>query len=310
MTVEFITQHNEGGPSGLGWSEMAPLRCSKEYQYGNVRGIYKPTAESPEALAAGSFVHAGRARWFAQKQATDAETWKLMVADVDKAREELPLPTTDAVVRDALRWLQEYVDHWSVRHKPSIVAVEHMLGPVQLRGDATARTARLDDFGFYEQSGGLAIGECKTTTSIQNCITEYTLHGQITMQQLLWRKAPQGEAMYGPVKGVVLDIVEKGYAGKKCNFARVFMPANERVLAWGEEALAAQLEKRAAITWDSEEPRNFHACTRLVGKSRIACPFQNLCMYGRDAATEFALRDGRQLTEHTPEPGKEKMPWE
>ncbi len=299
---------NEGGASGEGWSEMVAMRCEKEYQLAKVRGIYQPKTQTPAPLAGGTFVHAGRARWFAEKQSTSMETWAKIVADVDKARAELELPTAERVYKDALRWLTEYVEFWSVRPAPNIVAVEHFLGPMKVDGDDTSRTARLDDFGFYEEAGGLAVGECKTAMSLQGCITEYTLHGQPTLQQILWAAAPQGEATYGPIKGTVLDIVEKGYAGKKCNFARVFLPLNANVILWAKKVISETLRRRSQITWETDAKRGglLSGCTKLLGGARIPCEFQNLCMFGEAAVHEYAFRDGRNLLEST----NAVKPWE
>lgn len=307
------TQHNEGGPSGLGYSEIEGyLRCPKEYQLSNIRGIERPTAQSPDYFAIGSFVHAGRARWFSSQQSTSDETWQAIRADVAKTREELPKPCSDEAESTALRYLQEYVDHWSVRQKPNIVAVEHMLGPTRL-GDLldSERTARLDDFGFYPEAGGLAIGECKTTAApISDCVNQYMLHGQPLLQRLLWDSAPQGAAMYGSVKGMVLDVVQKGYGGKRCQFARIFVQADERPLAWFKKELKAALTQKAALGWNSEPERRITSCTRLVGKARVACHFRELCQHGKAAAIEYAFKDGRALLDWSATEGKEASPWD
>lgn len=306
------TQHNEGGPSGLGYSEIESyLRCPKEYQLAAVREVCRPTAQSPDYFAIGSFVHAGRARWFSCKQQTDDATWQQIRADVTKAREELPLPCSDEAEFTALRYLQEYVDHWSVRAKPDIVAVEHLLGPMRLEGAASERTARLDDFGFYPEAGGLAIGECKTTAApISDCVNQYTLHGQPLLQRLLWDIAPQGAELYGAVRGMVLDVIQKGYAGRRCQFARIFVAADPRPLAWFKQELVRALDAKSGMTWDSKPERRITSCTRLVGKARVACHFRELCQHGRPAAIEYAFKSGGSLLEWKSVPGKETAPWD
>lgn len=301
MSDLMTPQFNEGGPSGLGYSEIESyLRCPKEYQYEKIRGISRPTSSSPDYFAVGSFVHAGRARWFANKQRTDDETWQQIRADVQKTRESLPLPCSDDAERDALRYLQEYVDHWSVRPKPNIAAVEHLLGPVSL-GDVSEphlqRTARLDDFGFYPEAGGMAIGECKTTAApISDCVNQYTLHGQPVLQKILWDLAPQGKDTYGEVRGTVLDVIQKGYGGRRCQFARIFIEIQPRVQSWWHAELTKALQQKAAMKYHSVVERRITSCTRLAGKARVACQFRDLCQHGESAAVQYVM-DGRGLHE-------------
>lgn len=311
---DIPTMWNEGGASGAGYSELEPyLRCPKEYQLAKVRGISHPTSVIPDYFAVGAFVHAGRARWFAAAQGLGSEVWEQIRADITATREGFPLPCNEGAERDALRFIQEYVDHWSVREKPKIVAVEHLLGPSDLLDGAdSARTARLDDFGFYAEAGGsLAIGECKTTNgSISDVANQYTLHGQPTLQRLLWDAAPQGAATYGQVVGMVLDVIKKGYGGRRCEFSRIFVPHDDRVQLWAKSELARATIAKNAVEWDSEVSRNMTACTRLIGKARVACTFRDLCMHGKTGAAGFVFRDGKRITEWTPDVGQTLPPWE
>lgn len=314
MSADIPTMWNEGGSSGAGYSELEPhLRCPKEHQYAYVRGITHPTNVTPDYFAVGSFVHAGRARWFASGQGLGSEVWDAIRRDVTATREGFPLPCNEVAESDALRFLQEYVDHWSVREKPKIVAVEHLLGPSDLLDGAdSARTARLDDFGYYaEANGALAIGECKTTTApISDVANQYTLHGQPTLQRLLWDAAPQGAATYGSVAGMVLDVVQKGYGGKRCAFSRIFVPHDDRVQLWAKSALARATIAKNAVTWDSEPERRITSCTRLIGKARIACGFRDLCQHGRAGAAGYSFKDGRRITEWVPTEGQTVAPWD
>lgn len=308
------TMWSEGGSSGAGYSELEPyMRCPKEYQLAQVRGISHPTSVTPDYFAVGSFVHAGRARWFASAQGLGDDVWQQIRADITATREGFPLPCNEQAERDALRFIHEYVDYWSVREKPKIVAVEHMLGPSDLLAGAdSGRTARLDDFGFYpEANGALCIGECKTTTApISDVANQYTLHGQPTLQRLLWDVAPQGAATYGSVAGMVLDVVQKGYGGKRCQFARILVPHDDRVQLWAKSALARQTILKNAVTWDSEEERRITSCTRLIGKARIACGYRDLCQSGKAGAAGYVFRDGRRITEWQPSEGQAAAPWD
>lgn len=311
---DIPTMWAEGGASGAGWSELEPfIICPKNYQFAGPRGITRPTGSTPDYFAVGSFVHVGRARWLATPaDANRDDTWLQILADITKAREDMPLPCSETAEKDALRFITEYIEHWSVRERAKIVAVEHMLGPADLLDGAdTARTARLDDFGFYpEANGALCIGECKTTNaSIDDVHQQYLLHGQPTLQRLLWDKAPQGAAVYGSVAGMVLDVVKKGYGGKRCEFARIFVPHDPHVQQWAERELATATAAKNKVVWDSEPERRITSCTRLIGKARIACPYRDLCMNGRQGALGYVFKDGRSITQWTPTEGQMTPPW-
>jgi hypothetical protein len=315
MTVTINTLWNEGGPSGKGYSEVeAYLRCPKEYQYAKVRGIGKPAGQMPDHFAIGSFLHAGRARWLASKCVVSDEVWQQMRADITRTRESFPLPCSDLAETTALRYLQEYVDHWSVREKPNVVAVEHMLGPAPLFDDepGTERTARLDDFGFYPEAGGkLCIGECKSTSApISDVANQYTLHGQPYLQKILWDLAPQGAALFGQVSGMVLDVVQKGYGGKRCNFARLYVPYEERVQKWFRFQLGRALVERSAITATSPAERRITSCTRLIGKARVACEFRDLCQHGKAGSLGFTDQEGKLISQWQASESNVIAPWE
>ncbi len=289
--MNIQTLWNEGGPSGIGFSEIeAYLRCPKEYQYAAVRKILPGATHTPDYFTIGTMMHAGRARWFAERFGNSPATWAEVEGDMLKAAKALELPVTgQAVLNQALGYMREYIDHWDLRERPKPVAVEHLLGPTRLDGDDTERTARLDDFGFYPEAGGqLAIGECKTTNgSISDVINQYTLHGQPLLQRILWSLAPQGEAMYGQVAGTVLDIIKKGSKGSPSEFARVFVPSNEKTETWFRAQLALILQQRAKVTWDSKEERRITSCTRLIGKARVPCAFRDVCTYGKAGLSNF-----------------------
>jgi PD-(D/E)XK nuclease superfamily len=315
----IATMWNEGGPSGLGYSEVeAYLRCPKEYQLGKVRGMSRPISQTPDYFAIGSFLHAGRARWFAEGMGLGDEVWQKMIADVDNTRSGFPLPTSEEAYSTALRYLQEYVEHWSIREKPKIVAVEHMLGPVRIDtrmedGIAgTERTARLDDFGFYPEAGDkLMIGECKTTAgNIADVANQYTMHGQPGLQQLLWKLAPQGEAMYGAVSGMILDVIQKGMGGKRCQFARLAVDVPERLMVIVRNELAKALVRKERVTWNSDEERRVTSCTRLIGKARVACAFRDVCLYGRAGTMGMTFEDGSPVPNWQASEGKEVPPWD
>ncbi len=308
-----------GGPTEAGWHQFETfLKCEKEDQFKRIRGITRPQEHLGEPLAIGSLVHAGRAMWFRCGQRTDEKTLlRVNVAIVDET-EKLNKPATGDALQKATTYVQEYINHWSMRpqSKPTIKGIEYKLGPALFATSKNPtieemRTARLDDFGVYkEASGRLVIGECKTTSgSINDVIKEYTHHGQIMLQQLLWKHAPQGEKKHGPISGTVLDIIVKGYGGKRCQFAREFIPLRPVALANFQRDLLIHLSQFNKASWDSGAPRNHSACFRTYGRMKKHCDYLELCMHGRVATGGFKFADGSSLLTWRPGEGKHNAPW-
>jgi hypothetical protein len=305
-----------GGATSAGWHMAeAGLRCLKEFQYAHVRHIRTPLIQTPNAFAVGSMFHAGRAAWFASRfsMAKTALDSVYAAQEHEAANSELPVGMDS--VRLARSYITQYIDYWNVRPHPDPLAAEYLLGPAPLKPDDPFfmhRTARLDDVSRYHEAGmKLCIGESKTTSaSINDVINQYTLHGQTLLQPLLWKMASQGEAMHGPVAGVLLDVTVKGYGGKKCAFARAFMPVRDETLKWFSETMRGYLTAMSRVTWDSDVPRNVSMCTRMAGRGRIACDFRDLCQAGKAAATKFVLKDGTGLTRWQPKDGETTPPWQ
>jgi hypothetical protein len=299
-----------GGASSHGYHSIAEyLSCPKKYQYGKVRQLKKPVSAVPDYFAVGQLLHAGRAMFLYWGSAGTPEVQEAVRRSIVKAAEESPLPIRDSAVKQALRYMEEYAEHWSVRPKPRTLATEYLLdAPVF----AERFTARLDDVSFYsEASGALAIGECKSTSGdISACIEQYKLHPQPIIQQYLWKAAANGEAVHGAVTGTVLDVIQKGWGGAPCKFARVFLQWDQELVKKVALFLAEKAAVARRIGWDDEVDRNFHSCTEMAGTARIACTYRPLCMEGRDAATQFITEDGVYLTAHAPSDEKRKMPWE
>jgi len=303
---------SDGGASGAGYSELAPyLRCPKEYQLQQIRGVTVPTSQERDYFVVGSLVHAGRNRWLARNCDLGDETWGLIKSDLTKVIEGYNLPVGRDVYDVGLRYVTEYVEHWSMRAKPRTLAVEYLLGPTTLDdedGAEHARTARLDDISEYPETGGkLAIGELKTTgSSVADCVAEYTLHGQPILQRVLWDRAPQGKAVWGGVDLFVLDVVRKGYQGKRCEFARIPVQVTAQSLEWGSKWLRKAVKESRQVKWDSDVERRVSSCTRVSSGRRVPCQYRDLCQYGRSGTAGFRLADGSLLTEYT----GEVKPWD
>lgn len=291
------------GPSPYGWHAVSDyLRCPKEFQFRHVRKIILPTSETPDNLAVGILLHAAKAEWFARNFSTTEATLAHIRELVRTTSEKQPLPVREQALANALRYWEEYIAHWRVRPRPKPVACELLLGPAPLeKGDSKTlwRTGRLDDVSYYPEAGGhLAIGDLKTTAgTLQDALNEYSLHGQPLLYSILWKRAPQGEAKHGPIRGVVLDILQKGYGGKPSKFARALIPISTFAQRWFSRDLRVSLLAVAGVTPITSAARNITACTRMLGRGRRKCDYHPICSYGRSAGGEYLTADGQRLDE-------------
>lgn len=315
-TPEIVFDDAPLGATEKGWHQIqAALNCSKEFQYAKIRGITTPKRQTPDYFAVGQLMHVAKAHWFLNNFRTDAAFRASLLIAVQKAAEQNKLPVTLKAEQTALKYFEEYVDHYSMRARPEVVAAEYLLGPVPLQPDHPLyafRTARLDDVSKYPEAGNaLCLGETKTTSgSVSDCIKQYSLHGQIAMQLALWKAAPQGEAKHGPVAGVMLDVIQKGYGGQKCKFGRQLIRLTDRTLLWFSKNLERTLKAASQLTWDSDARRNIGACTRMAGRARVSCEYQALCMHGKSASINYLFEDGQSLLTWRPSEGKSVGPWE
>lgn len=305
----------QGGVTEAGWHSIEDwFICPKMFQFRHVRGIGTPAQYEPSYFTVGRMLHAGKAKWFARGFKTSEKTMKKVHAAAELEAHQGKLPPTREALRDGHRYIDEYVAHWSLRPLPKPVAAEYKVGPAPFSaGDPlfVFRTARLDDVSNYPEAGGtLCIGETKSTSgSVNDVVEEYTLHGQTMLQFLLWRHAPEGEEMHGKVAGTVLDVIKKGYGGKKSQFSRVFIPFSEYALDWFAKNLRANLRAAGGVDWDSEVPRNPKMCSRKVGNKLVVCEFRELCKHGRSGSIKYVFKDsGKSLTDKKMWKG-ETPPW-
>ena len=315
----------KGGPSAYGYHKWGSiLECDKKYQYDQVRKIKVPYDEAPLALAVGSMFHAGRARWFANRFDLGDASWQSIVEATKEAASELPAPASPEAERKALDLLNQYFDHYGKKPPASPVAAEYLVESKLSPNDPEHMmfSARLDDVSYYPEAGGkLCIGEGKTASDTSNCVSEYKMHPQPMLQAALWRVSPNGQAKYGPIAGVMLDVVRKPQFRKtkknpdgletKAGFMRVLLPITDRMLDWYVYSIRAARHRASSITWNDDAKRNPANCTRMYGRARVPCQYQDLCMWGASAAGNYVFEDTKQnVADWEPSERKETPPWE
>lgn len=304
------------GPSAFGWHKIeSAFRCPKEFQFEHVRKVIIPKSETPDYFTIGILMHVAKGHWFASQFDTSEKMMKHCADKVNEAALKAELPMRVEGINTTMRYFAEYVKHYSVRPLPKVKQAEYLIGPVALAGkgaDWSRRTARLDDVSEYPEAGGrLCIGESKTTsTSINDAVMQYTMHGQPMLQMLLWDRSKKGKGTYGDIAGIMLDVIVKGYGGKESKFGRVLIPKPPaETFKWFERSLLGLLDSAGKVGWNENVPRNITMCTRLVGRARVQCPYFKLCQYGRAATGSYVLRGGHSLLDKT-KWGGTVPPWE
>lgn len=299
------------GASKQGWHAIVDfLRCPEEYRLRHLNGVHAPIDATPDPLGIGTLTHYALAKWHEAGHPPWSDSLDALVGKwMEEACLAQKLPIRTKAERDARWYAMCYIKHWSGLPKPRMVGVEYELGPAPLhKGDTNpllVRTARLDGVGFFpEANGGLVILESKTTSvGIADAVNEYTLHGQPMLQALLWKNAKQGEAMHGPIVGVLLDVIhkryDKGEDGMRIvpSFGRQLIPITPFQLLWFAEVMSLHLREAAMVTKEGPARRNPTACTRLIGRMRKPCDFRNLCQYGSSARSQFVDGEGKTLSE-------------
>lgn len=307
------------GASQYGWHRLVHyLECPKKYQFSEVRKVRIPTDVTPAPFAIGLLHHAMRARWFANRFATSPESWQSIREAAATAATENGQPIAVEDEQAAMDLFQTYVEHWKNQPHPEPVACEYLLGPAKLDAndfDDEIFTARLDDVSWYNVGGQrlLCIGESKTCSDTKTTLDEYELHGQPLLQAALWKVSPQGEALHGPIAGIMLDVVRKPYnKGKvKAAFTRQFIPIKPRVMDWYMRSIRANRTSANSINWNTEVLRNVTSCTRMYGRMRIACPYRDLCANGKTAASQYVYGpEGKDLRDWRPTEEEPTPPWE
>jgi hypothetical protein len=285
--------------SPAGWHSIAEgFLCEQSWVFRELRKVRKLVKKGGSHFAVGTLFHAGRAAWFKGGFKPFSEVIVFKMAE-DEEKETYSAQEKEG----AHALLQDYMEHWAKFSKPRVLAVEHTFradlfkatGKLGLFG---RRTARLDDLSVYPEAGNrLAIGEAKTTSEpISKVITEYgPTHGQILMQAAVVKGDPAARK-YGPLSGVVLDVVRKKYnksgggiVGAEC--ARHFTPHYTHALSWFSENLRLLASRLSVIDAKGVGLRNHTACQRPrrgeFGTNFYECEYATLCAHGKTGASEY-----------------------
>lgn len=295
------------GATAYGWHQIEPFTiCPKEYQYRRIRGIQQRAPFLAEPLAVGLLLHAARAQWFYDKRKGD--TWREAMLEYRRLEEAEGVRMAPSALHTAVLTFEAYVDYWSIRPKPEVLAIEHEIKPRALVKDAPQwswRGARLDSVERWR--GKTWVGELKSTTSAPSRVTDiYTLNGQTLLQAALWGE--EETKKFGPLGGILLDIMVKP-TGKKKARAVPRVPLHidqmQHALKWFRKDFSTWVMQSSLIDWNASVERR-PVCMRTYGP----CDFRSMCLRGRAGSNAFVLRDGTPVSAWQPSPGKEVPPWD
>lgn len=271
---------------------MSFLRCPQEYKYAEILGIKPKDKEDKMALQVGTLTHVGRAEWFAsQFSKTPSQCSAAITKHIQTTGGQYRVDAE----REAIRLVEAYVEHWRSKPLPLCRAVEYELGPAPLKEDDPFygyRTARLDDLSIYPDANNkLCIGDLKTTSdSIAGCVNEYLQNGQFILYNILYKMAKEGQLVFGPITGIMLDIETKEAVPKFHRELITITPFQER---WFYHSMQGWLKAMSQVTVQTPVPRNVTQCSRAVGrKGSYRCDFHDLCHHGGSRVSLYKDREG------------------
>lgn len=276
------------GPSLAGYHKIVDfLRCPQEYKYRHVLNIDQKDKEEKGALQIGVLTHLGRATWFASQ----------FTCSIDAALDSITKHVQESggkykidAEREAKRLVAAYIEHWRSKPLPLCRAVEYEVGPAPLKEGDTFfqyRTARFDDVSIYPDAlNKLCIGDLKTTSdSIAGTVNEYRQNGQFILYSILWKMAKEGQAVFGPIHGIMVDIETKD---KVPTFHRELIIVTPFQEHWFTASMHGWLKAAAMVDKTTPVPRNVTQCSRAISrKGSFMCDFHQLCHFGGSAAGQY-----------------------
>lgn len=293
VVSQVIVGAAKEGPSVAGFHKIIDfMRCPQEHKFKHVMGLKKRDSEPSSALLIGVLCHVGRAWWFASQFKASIEACQQAITDHVAT---YGIANANDAEREAKRLVAAYIEHWRSKPLPLCRAVEYEVGPCPMKpGDPLElfRTARYDDISIYPDAlNKLCIGDLKTTSdSISGCVNEYRQNGQFILYQILYKMAKEGQAVFGPSSGMMIDVMTKDAIPKFHRELIVITPFQEH---WFIRSMQGWLKAAQQVTQYTEVPRNVSQCCRSVSrKGSFLCDYHQLCHFGSSAVGQYVDKEG------------------
>lgn len=281
------------GPSLAGFHKIVDfMRCPQEYKFRHVLQVKPKNTEDKIAFAVGTLTHIGRATWFgSQFKCSIDVALESISAHVRTSGDPIKLKAE----REAKRLISAYIEYWRSKPLPLCRAAEYEVGPCPMKpGDPffLYRTARFDDLSIYPDAlNKLCIGDLKTTSdTISGCVNEYKQNGQFILYSILYKMAKEGQQVFGPSHGIMLDICTKDTVPKFHREMIVITPFQEQ---WFTASMQGWLRAAAQVTSETPVPRNVTQCARAASrKGSYLCDYHQLCHFGGSAVGQYLSPNG------------------
>lgn len=294
VVSQVIVGAPTSGPSSAGFHKIIDfMRCPQEHKFKHVMGLKKRDSEPSSALLIGVLAHVGRAYWFASQFKAPIEQCQ---GAISQHVQQYGLYNATDAEREAQRLIAAYIEHWRSKPLPLCRAVEYDIAPTNMKpGDPLElyRTARFDDLSIYPDAlNKLCIGDLKTTSdSISGCVNEYRQNGQFILYNILYKMAKEGQALFGPSAGMMIDVLTKDKVPK---FHRELIIVTSFQEHWFIRSMQGWLKAAQQVTPYTEVPRNVSQCCRSVSrKGTYMCDYHQLCHFGASAVGQYVDKDGK-----------------
>lgn len=263
-----------------GWHSInSGWDCEKKWQLEKVRGVKSDfELKIQEHFDFGKLIHMMLAVYKLNYNNKGSKLDTFILSEAKRYCEKYSIDTS--ILYKVNDCYNSYVNDFTMKtHNYENIAVEYQIGPIKLypeKDDFYNRTCRLDGVGMFNKD--IYIEEIKTTSKgIESVISEYDMHGQISMQMLLWSKSHMIEE-FGMPKGVLLDIIYRSKTGYK--FQKVPIEYPMRVINNFYNSLYKKLKVLHSVKfYDTDVMMNFSHCHH--------CKFENLCKNGIGMSGNF-----------------------
>lgn len=251
-------------PPWHGWSHYRSyFKCPQRFVFEQMYTLANPLNDMDRGRRIGSMCHGGVGQWLLDPQ----ESWH------DAVRRFGGLESVGDEEEQARRIIEEYVDHWSQRIRPEVLAVEYENSPLHLPIG-----------GYYDavvrDNGRAYIMEHKfQAQGLSDQFKNLSRDGQLLTYVILW--GDREREKFGDLGGFILDLTDTRGALKFGRFTVAIEEIAESLNWWNLNLRrgiveADEIERYLKVAVGPVTVDRRPVCT----SERFACPYEKLCFQG------------------------------